>query len=90
MRLPGSGGRLLFPQASATYLMTLNEVRDYTQRVIKALHTAGWHIEAFSLSNDLYSIGYQPLPAQYLMVLDDAERLAEQLLANDLPAPVLA
>jgi hypothetical protein len=70
--------------------MTLNEVRDYTQRVIKALHTAGWHIEAHGLSNDLYSIGYQPLPAQYLMVLDDAERLAEQLLANGCAAPVAA
>lgn len=69
--------------------MTLNEVRDYTQRVIRALHIAGWHIEAHGLSNDLYSIGYQPLPAQYLMVLDDAERLAEQLLANGCPAPAL-
>lgn len=69
---------------------TLNQTRDYTQRVIRALHDAGWHLEAHGLSNDLYSISYQPLPAQYLTVLDDAERLAEQLLANDHAAPTLA
>lgn len=69
--------------------MNLNQVRTYTQQVIDALHAAGWHAEGFSLGNDLYDIGYQPLPSQYLMVLDDAERLAEQLLANDHAAPVL-
>lgn len=68
---------------------TLNQTRDYTQRVIRALHNAGWHLEAHGLSNDLYGISYQPLPAKYLAVLDDAERLAEQLLANDHAAPVL-
>ncbi len=70
-------------------MTTLNQVRDYTQRVIKALHIAGWHVEAFGLSNDLHSIGYQPLPKDYLMVLGDAERLADALLANDCAAPVL-
>ncbi len=69
--------------------MKLHEVRDYTQRVIKALHTAGWHVEAHCLSNDLYTISYQPLPKDYLMVLEDAERLADQLLANGCAAPVL-
>jgi hypothetical protein len=69
--------------------MKLHEVRDYTQRVIKALHTAGWHTEGFALGNDLNSIGYRPMPKDCLMVLEDAERLADQLLANDHPAPVL-
>lgn len=69
--------------------MNLNEVRAYTQRVINALHLAGWHREGFQLGNNLYGIGYQPLPSQYLMVLDDAERLADQLLANGCAAPVL-
>lgn len=70
--------------------LTFNKTRDYTRRVIRALHDAGWHIEAHGLSNDLYSISYQPLLKDYLMVLDNAERLAEQLLANDHAAPVLA
>lgn len=70
--------------------MTLNKTRDYTRRVIRALHDAGWHIEAHSLSNDLYSISYQPLPAAWLAVLKNAERLADQLLANDHAAPALA
>ncbi len=70
--------------------MTLNKTRDYAQRVIRALHDAGWHIEAHGLSNDLYSIGHQPLPTAWLEVLDSAERLAEQLLANDHAAPTLA
>jgi hypothetical protein len=69
--------------------MTLNQVRDYTRRVTRALHDAGWHIDANGLSDDLYSISYQPLPKDYLMVLDSAERLAESLLANNFPAPVL-
>lgn len=69
--------------------MNLNQVRDYTRSVIRALHDAGWHIDAHGLSNDLYSISYQPLPKDYLMVLDSAERLAESLLANNFPAPVL-
>lgn len=68
--------------------LTLNKTRDYTQRVIKALHIAGWHIEAHGLSNDLYSIGYQPLPKDWLMVFDSAERLAEQLEANGCAVPV--
>lgn len=70
--------------------MTLTEVRLYTQRVIDALHTAGWHIEGFALGDQLHRIGYQPLPKDYLMVLEDAERLAESLLANGCAAPVLA
>jgi len=70
-------------------MTTLNQTRNYTQQVIRALHDAGWHIEAHGLSNDLYGISYQPLPSQYLMVLEDAERLAEQLLANGCAAPVL-
>lgn len=70
--------------------MTLNQTRDYAQRVIRALHDAGWHIEAHGLSNDLHSIGYQPLPTAWLAVLDSAEHLAEQLLANDHTAPTLA
>jgi hypothetical protein len=69
--------------------MNLNQVRDYTANVIKALHAAGWHAEGFDLGNDLNSIGYQPMPKDYLMVLEDAERMAESLLANDHPAPVL-
>jgi hypothetical protein len=69
--------------------VNLNQVRDYTASVIKALHTAGWHTEGFALGNDLNSIGYQPLPTDYLMVLEDAERLADQLLANGCAAPVL-
>lgn len=68
-------------------MTTLNRTRDYTQQVIRALHDAGWHIEAHGLSNDLYSISYQPLPNQYLIVLDNAEHLAEQLLANGHAAP---
>jgi hypothetical protein len=84
---PAAAYRQLKPKRH--YPMNLNEVRDYTARVIKALHLAGWHTEGFALGNDLNSIGYQPLPKDYLMVLDDAERLAEQLLANGCPAPVL-
>lgn len=71
-------------------MANLNQVRTYTKQVIAALHAAGWHAEGFALGDDLYRIGYQPLPSQYLMVLDDAERLAEQLLANDYAAPTLA
>lgn len=70
-------------------MTNLNKVRTYTKQVIAALHAAGWHTEGFALGNDLIGIGYQPLLSQYLMVLDDAERLAEQLLANDHAAPVL-
>lgn len=70
--------------------LTLNKTRDYTQRVIRALQIAGWHAEANGLSNDLYSIGYQPTPAAWLAVFDDAERLAEQLLANGCAAPIFA
>jgi hypothetical protein len=70
--------------------MKLHEVRDYTARVIKALHVAGWHREGFALGNDLYSIGDRPMPKDYLMVLEDAERLADQLLANGCAAPSLA
>ncbi len=70
--------------------MNLNQVRDYTRRVIRALHDAGWHVDAHGLSNDLYSISYQPLPKDYLMVLESAERLAGSLIANGCPAPVLA
>lgn len=69
--------------------MSLNEVRSYTKQVIAALHAAGWHSEGFALGDGLYRIGYQPLAKDYLMVLDDAERLAEQLLANDYAAPVV-
>lgn len=70
--------------------MNLNQVRDYTASVIKALHAAGWHQEGFALGNDLNSIGDRPMPKDYLMVLEDAERMAESLLANDHSAPVLA
>ena len=70
--------------------MNLNEVRAYTKQVIAALHAAGWHHEGFALGNDLIDIGDQPLPKDYLMVLDDAERMAEALLANDHAAPTLA
>ena len=70
--------------------LTLNKTRDYTQQVIRALHNAGWHIEAHGLSNDLYSISYQPLPAAWLAVFDSAERLAEQLEANGCAAPAFA
>jgi hypothetical protein len=70
--------------------MNLNEVRAYTKEVIAALHAADWHAEGFALGNDLISIGYQPMPKDYLMVLDDAERMAEALLANDHAAPTLA
>jgi hypothetical protein len=59
--------------------MTINEIRTFTQETITALHEAGWHDEAFSLGNDLHGIGYQPSMADALMVLDDAERLAEAL-----------
>jgi hypothetical protein len=69
--------------------MNLNEVRVYTQGVIDALHGAGWHTEGFALGNDLQSIGYRPSPKDYLMVLEDAERMADRLLANGCPAPVL-
>ena len=69
--------------------MTLNQVRAYTKQVIAALHAAGWHPEGFALGNDLISIGYQPMPKDYLMVLEDAERMAESLLANDHAAPAL-
>ena len=69
--------------------MTLNQVRAYTRLVIKALYMAGWSAEATNLSSDLYSISYRPLPKDYLMVLENAERLAARLLANGCPAPVL-
>lgn len=62
--------------------------RQYTQQVIDALHLAGWHIEAFALRNDLLGIGYQPLPKDWLMVFDSAERLADQLEANGCSVPV--
>lgn len=70
--------------------MNLNQVRDYTKQVIAALHAAGWHTEGFALGNDLISIGYQPLPKDYLMVLEDAERMAEQLEANGFGVPLAA
>ena len=59
--------------------MTLAEIRSFTQQTITALHDAGWHIEAFQLSNDLHSIGYRPSMAAALLVLEDAERLAAEL-----------
>ncbi len=62
--------------------------RNYTQQVIDALHLAGWDREAFELRNELLSIGYRPLPKDWLMVFDSAERLADQLLANGCAAPV--
>lgn len=68
--------------------MTLNQTRDYAQRVIKALHLAGWHIEAHGLSNDFYSIGYQPLPSKWQAVSDTADRLAAKLLRNGCASPV--
>jgi hypothetical protein len=70
--------------------LTLNKTRDYAQQVIRALHDAGWHIEAHGLSNDLYSISYQPPTTAWLAVFDSAERLAEQLEANDHAAPAFA
>lgn len=62
--------------------MTLNQIRAFTQQTITALHDAGWHREAFGLGNDLQGIGYQPSMVDALMVLEDAERLADALAAN--------
>jgi hypothetical protein len=59
--------------------MKLHEIRNRVQEVITALHDRGWHSEAFALSNDLYDIGHRPLMADALMVLEDAERLEEEL-----------
>ena len=59
--------------------MKLHEIRSRIQEVITSLHDAGWDNEAFCLGNDLHGIGYQPSMKDALLVLDDAERLAEAL-----------
>lgn len=59
--------------------MTIHQIRERIQEIITALHTAGWHSEAFSLGNDLYDIGDRPSMANALSVLEDAERLEEEL-----------
>jgi hypothetical protein len=68
--------------------MNLYETRRYAQRVIDALHGYGWHTEGFALGNDLQRIGRQPLPKDWLIVFDSAERLADRLEANGLAAPI--
>ncbi len=78
-----------WPKQHTANRMTLNETRSYTQRVIKALHLAGWHRQGIALGDSLNGIGYQPLPSQWAAVLDEADRWAGQLLSAGCPAPRL-
>jgi hypothetical protein len=62
--------------------MNLNATRAFAQTVINRLHSAGRHTEAFSLGDDLHSIGYrpeshrfQPLPSHVERVQRRAESL---------------
>jgi hypothetical protein len=56
--------------------MNLYATRDFVQNVINKLHDAGRHAEAFSLSDDLLSIGYQPLPTHVERVHRRAKSLS--------------
>lgn len=67
--------------------MNLHLIRSYTQQVINHLHGYGWHTEGFALGNDLHAIGYQPSMKDAYVVFESAERLADSLEANGLPAP---
>ena len=67
--------------------MNLYLIRSYTQQVIDHLHGVGWHTEGFALGNDLQGIGRQPLMKDAYIVFESAERLADSLKANGLPAP---
>jgi hypothetical protein len=55
--------------------MNLYTTRAFAQSVIDRLHNAGRHAEAFSLGDDLYSIGYRPLPSHVERVQRRAESL---------------
>jgi len=55
--------------------MNLYTTRAFAQAVISRLHKAGRHTEAFSLGDDLHSIGYQPLPSHVERVQRRAESL---------------
>jgi len=55
--------------------VNLNATRAFACTVIDRLHDAGRHAEAFSLSNDLHSISYQPLPSHVERVQRHAESL---------------
>lgn len=56
--------------------MTVNQIRAFARETIEAAHDAGWHREAFRLSDKLHSIAYRPTDSAAEVVREYAAWLA--------------